>query len=286
MTGIFVGAPRTRTPDPWVVIPHPKLPRRVPTALMRPGMAGAGGHAHRMSRNVDAMLDGVGGGPSRFAAAAGEGGVDGKRGGGGGGDDEEDYVAPLLQRTLRRRGMSDSSIHSTFTTHGGAPEEDQQQPDSPLAPPQSASGLSRREAAWLESGSVLQALSRRVQSFRSGLSVPVAVSEKGGGDGASLSGSEGGGGSSGLGTSPPAGTAPIATASSRRSSRASRNQNAAESPIKTSSSAGFGLLPTLANLVPSGEAAEMARRLRDHEHGDAALLSRSYRPMGGERELM
>ena len=33
--------------------------------------------------------------------------------------EDEDGVAPLPQyRTLRRRGLSDSSIHSTFTNHG------------------------------------------------------------------------------------------------------------------------------------------------------------------------
>ncbi|KAJ7458403.1 hypothetical protein B0H11DRAFT_2243101 [Mycena galericulata] len=234
--GIFAGAPRTRTPDPWVVIPHPKLPRR---------------HPNRMSRNVDAVLDGVGTPTRRTHDGEDEG------------DEEPDYLGPLLERTLRRRGLSDSSIHSTFASQ--APEEDAG------APPQSA-GLMRREAAWLESGSVLQALSRRVQSFRSGLSAPER-------DATSLSGSESG---SGLGTSPPAPSAPISVAvgASRRSSRASRY----DSPLKTSASASFGFLPTLANLVPSGDSAEMARSLRDQD----PMLSRTYRPGpgGGERELL
>ncbi|KAJ7506672.1 hypothetical protein B0H11DRAFT_2323021 [Mycena galericulata] len=244
------GAPRTRTPDPWVVIPHPKLPRRVPTALMRPGGLGRQ-HPNRMSRNVDAVLDGVGTPTRRTHDGEDEG------------DEEPDYLGPLLERTLRRRGLSDSSIHSTFASQ--APEEDAG------APPQSA-GLMRREAAWLESGSVLQALSRRVQSFRSGLSAPER-------DATSLSGSESG---SGLGTSPPAPSAPISVAvgASRRSSRASRY----DSPLKTSASASFGFLPTLANLVPSGDSAEMARSLRDQDQ----MLSRTYRPGpgGGERELL
>ncbi|KAJ6532259.1 hypothetical protein DFH09DRAFT_1092922 [Mycena vulgaris] len=222
--GIFAGAPRTRTPDPWVVIPNPKLPRRVPTSLLRPGMpAGGRHHAHRMSRNVDAVLDGVGT-PARR---------------GGDGDEEEpDYLGPLLERTLRRRGLSDSSIHSTFA----AQEED------PV--PQTAGGMTRREAAWLENGSVLQALSRRVQSFRSGLSGGAERERER--EGASLSGSE-------LGTSPPAPAAPIAVAS------------------------GFGFLPTLANLVPSGEAAEMARSLREQDSG---MMARGYKSGGVERDYL
>ncbi|KAJ7724737.1 hypothetical protein DFH07DRAFT_1003651, partial [Mycena maculata] len=246
--GIFAGAPRTRTPDPWVVIPHPKLPRRLPTSLLRPGAAERH-HPNRMSRNVDAVLDGVGT-PTRPTAE---------------GDEEPDYLGPLLERTLRRRGLSDSSIHSTFVSQ--APEEDAH------APPPSAGGLSRREAAWLESGSVLQALSRRVQSFRSGLGVPEKE------DGASPSGSEGG---SGLGTSPPAQPAPIAIPrTSRRSSRAT--SRAHDSPLKTSTStAGFGILPALAHLVPSEEAGEMARSLREQD----SILSRTYQPGGGEREFI
>ncbi|KAJ7620065.1 hypothetical protein FB45DRAFT_1006753 [Roridomyces roridus] len=248
ITGIFVGAPRTRTPDPWVVIPHPKLPRRAPSTLLRPGPAQP---VNRMSRTVDAMLDGVGT-PTRPTAEGGEG-------------DEGDYVAPLLQRTLRRRGLSDSSMHSTFTSQ--APDE-----DGDLGSQQPPTGMSTREAAWLESGSVLQALSRRVQSFRSGLGVPTPVTEKG---------SEV---EAGTGTSPPAQPAPIVTATSRRSSRSSRN--ATESPLRTSGSTGFGFL---AHLVPSGEVAEtfaQAGSLRDgaeHLHG---AMSRTYRPLGGDREFL
>ncbi|KAJ7461929.1 hypothetical protein FB451DRAFT_475703 [Mycena latifolia] len=251
--GIFAGAPRTRTPnpDPWVVIPNPKLPRRMPTSLLRGGAPGGRHNPNRMSRHVDAVLDGVG--------------TPARRAGDGEDDEEPDYLGPLLERTLRRRGLSDSSIHSTFATQQAADEAAE-------AP---------RQGAW-EGGSVLQALSRRVQSFRSGLS---GGERERGADGASLSGSEGG---SGLGTSPPPPTAPIAvgTGVSRRSSRASRAGY--DSPLKTSTSvSGFGFL---ANLVPNGEAAEMARSLREQE-GGSGILARTYRPPGhgpgmGEREYM
>ncbi|KAJ7098587.1 hypothetical protein B0H15DRAFT_821313 [Mycena belliarum] len=250
--GIFAGAPRTRTPDPWVVIPNPKLPRRVPS-LLRHGAPGRH-HPNRMSRNVDAVLDGVGT-PTR------------RRGDGEDGDEEPDYLGPLLERTLRRRGLSDSSIHSTFAT--------QQAQDEAEETPRGGGGT-----GWHEGGSVLQALSRRVQSFRSGLS---SGERERGADGASLSGSEAG---SWLGTSPPTAAAPIAVGVSRRSSsHASRH----DSPLKTSASvSAFGFLPTLASLVPSGDAAELARGLREQE----GALSRTYRPpghghgLGGEREYM
>ncbi|KAJ7880930.1 hypothetical protein B0H13DRAFT_937993, partial [Mycena leptocephala] len=250
---IFAGAPRTKTPDPWIVVPKPRA-GHVPPSLLSPAaahMRGGRHHPNRMSRNVDAVLDGVGT-PTRRP----------QEGSGGSGDEEPDYLAPLLQRTLRRRGLSDSSIHSTFATQ--AAQEEEQEGEPPKSP------LSRAESAWLESGSVLQALGRRVQSFRSGLGVETS---KDAGEGASLSGSE-------LGTSPPAPPAPIAIGASRRSSRASRQRY--DSPLKTSASVGG--LAFFANLVPSGEAAEMARSLRER---DDAMLARTYRAPGpGERDYM
>ncbi|KAK7013120.1 PCI domain-containing protein [Favolaschia claudopus] len=249
--GIFAGAPRTRTPDPWVVIPHPKVPRQRPPSLLSPAAAAlrAGGrhHPNRMSRNVDAVLDGVGT-PVRQPGS-----------GDASGDEEPDYLAPLLQRTLRRRGLSDSSIHSTYAAQAAEDEAAGAQP--PLSP------LSRTEATWLESGSVLQALSRRVQSFRSGLSVETTPQE--GPEGASLSGSE-------LGTSPPKPTSPVAVGASRRSSRASRDTS---SKAISATPSGFGFL---ANLVPSGEAADIARSMQNN-----SMISRTYRaPEAGERDLM
>jgi hypothetical protein len=259
--GIFAGAPvRTRTPDPWVVIPRMQQ-RAPPSSLLSPAAAATGGrrhHPNRMSRNVDAVLDGVGT-PRRQPSGSGD----------ASGDEEPDYLAPLLQRTLRRRGLSDSSIHSTFTSQAAEDEADAPPPQTPL---------SRTEAAWLESGSVLHALTRRVQSFRSGLGVdsttttPTAKERSAGGG--SLSGSE-------LGTSPPGAPAPIASAGgpklARRSSRASREPTF-KPPASTS---GFGFL---ANLVPSGETAEIARSLREQDEG---MLARTYRaPGGGERDYM
>ena len=76
-------------------------------------------------------------------------------------DEESDIVPPLLGRTLRRRGLSDSSIHSTFSSQADAPL-------SPLAP---TSDLhhhmpSSRLPAWPDRSAVFQALSRTVQNIR------------------------------------------------------------------------------------------------------------------------
>jgi hypothetical protein len=66
-----------------------------------------------------------------------------------------------LGRTLRRRGLSDSSIHSTFSS----------QADTPLSPHEPTSDLrhhipSSRLHAWPDRSTVFQALSRTVQNIR------------------------------------------------------------------------------------------------------------------------
>ena len=66
-----------------------------------------------------------------------------------------------MGRTLRRRGLSDSSIHSTFSS----------QADTPLSPHEPTSDLGRhipssRLHAWPDRSTVFQALSRTVQNIR------------------------------------------------------------------------------------------------------------------------
>ena len=139
LMGIFAGAPRPEdTQDPWVVIPKPQR-GPMPSLSSTAGAATIGRSAtlrrtsSRLSRTVDAMID-----------------ADRR--------EEEDTLGALLERTSVHRGMSDSSIHSTFLSHGGerdAPEE----PADPHAPPPDRS-------------SVLQALSRRMQTFRFGGAPP------------------------------------------------------------------------------------------------------------------
>lgn len=75
--------------------------------------------------------------------------------------EESDIVPPLLGRTLRRRGLSDSSIHSTFSS----------QADAPLSPHAPTSDLHHhippsRLHAWPDRNTVFQALSRTVQNIR------------------------------------------------------------------------------------------------------------------------
>ncbi|KAH8835469.1 hypothetical protein DL96DRAFT_1574366 [Flagelloscypha sp. PMI_526] len=125
---IFAGAPGriSPTPDPWVVLPQPhsaglSTPSRQPNtpsfrrATMKPGAQ----TSHRMSRHLDAVID-------------------------------FDVNVPIIPKTLRRRGLSDSSMHSTFTSH--AEELSQPQPTS---------------AAHQEAWPVFQAISKRVQNLRS-----------------------------------------------------------------------------------------------------------------------
>ncbi|KAF9025859.1 hypothetical protein BDZ89DRAFT_1102188 [Hymenopellis radicata] len=152
--GIFAGAPRSSTPDPWVVVPNSKGPRRVQSTMQTaesPGLRrthAAARSANRMSRNVDALLE-IQQTPTREDQES----------------EEPDYLGPLLEHRLRRRGLSDSSIHSTFMAQ--AAEDSGAAGDADLTP--------RRETAWPDRGSVLQALSRTVQNFRLGGSSDVGV---------------------------------------------------------------------------------------------------------------
>ncbi|KAK7062348.1 hypothetical protein R3P38DRAFT_3384266 [Favolaschia claudopus] len=214
--------------------PHQGTPSRPPSLLSPAAAAFACGRAAPSESDVTECGCGVGWCRGLLCGSLEAGDASG--------DEEPDYLAPLLQRTLRRRGLSDSSIHSTFAAQAAEDEAAGAQP--PLSP------LSRTEATWLESGSVLQALSRRVQSFRSGLSVETTPQERP--EGASLSGSE-------LRTSPPKPTSPVAVGPSRRSSRASRDTS---SKAISATPSGFGFL---ANLVPT-------RSMQNN-----SMISRTYR---------
>ncbi|KAJ3907996.1 hypothetical protein F5879DRAFT_1054821 [Lentinula edodes] len=146
--GIFAGAPLS-SPDPWVVVP--KGPRRVQSTLYRsespvifrqPG-PDAGLNPNFLSRNVDAVID-----EQNTRLPMVDEGANGE---------EKDIITPLMHHKLKRRGLSDSSIHSTFTGQG-----------DDLMPSQGTSTLPS-ETHWPSKGSVLQALSRKVQSFKSGI---------------------------------------------------------------------------------------------------------------------
>ncbi|KAG7097518.1 hypothetical protein E1B28_004861 [Marasmius oreades] len=159
--GIFAGAPRPSAPDrdPWVVLP--KQPRRV-QSVIRPAEMLSPANIHRvdglyansvssqgrrLSRNVDAIID-TG---QHLAPHLAE-------------DEASDRVAPLLQRTLRRRGLSDSSIHTSFVADQG---DTSMNSNTTMLSNVSTSG-----------GSVFQALSKRVQNFRMGVSAMPSSSFK------------------------------------------------------------------------------------------------------------
>ncbi|KAI1795112.1 hypothetical protein LXA43DRAFT_1178999 [Ganoderma leucocontextum] len=154
--GIFAGAPRPAEGDPWVVIPRPpsasrKVTRMASVAGMDKATATMGRaslqHAtsgRRLSRIVDAMID--------TPQPAGPGQGEASDQGSNDNDHDNDYGGPppALERGLRR-GLSDSSIHTTFTQHGDDPYH-------------SDSGADSSQPA--DRQSVLQALSRKVQAFR------------------------------------------------------------------------------------------------------------------------
>ncbi|KAL1944128.1 hypothetical protein VTO73DRAFT_3313 [Trametes versicolor] len=141
---IFAGAPRPAEVDPWVVIPRTQkvVSRMASMAAMNSGGPTIGRSAlrhaasgKRLSRIVDAVIDSPQPNGDRSEAE----------------DDSNDGPPPALGRALRR-GLSDSSIRTTFTQHGEDAEQDAgTAPDSSQRP---------------DRESVLQALSRRMQSFR------------------------------------------------------------------------------------------------------------------------
>ena len=76
--------------------------------------------------------------------------------------EESDIVPPLMGRTLRRRGLSDSSIHSTFSSQADATPS----PHAPTSDLHHHILPSSRLPAWPDRISVFQALSRTVQNIR------------------------------------------------------------------------------------------------------------------------
>lgn len=162
---IFAGAPRPapNPADPWVVIPKPQrgpsrmadisgsatIGRAATRNLTVDGSSQLTYRGHpagskRLSRIVDAVIDREPSQQSFSPISPTHAGDDDP------GDEQRDVVqAPLLERTLRPRGLSDSSIHTTFMAH--SEREEIHHPPEP---------------ATITRQSVLQALSRKVQSFR------------------------------------------------------------------------------------------------------------------------
>jgi hypothetical protein len=143
--GIFAGAPRPAPPqaDPWVVVP--KGPQRVQSSMKSVNLSASTStigrstgrrNTNRLSRNVDAIIDVEH--PQMES------------------DEEADTLPSLVGRTLHRRGLSDSSIHSTFTSHA----------DELPSSPNPSSRDANASIHWPDRNSVFQALSRTVNNFR------------------------------------------------------------------------------------------------------------------------
>ena len=71
-------------------------------------------------------------------------------------DEEADALPHLREGTLHRRGLSDSSIHSTFTSHA----------DELPTPPNTFSRDANPSIYWPDQNSVFQALSRTLHRVR------------------------------------------------------------------------------------------------------------------------
>lgn len=142
---IFAGAPRPVEGDPWVVLPRTRtISRMASVAALNPnatlGRSATLRHAasgKRLSRIVDAVID---------SPQPGGEGADPL------GEDSTNGPPTSLNRALRR-GLSDSSIRTTFTQHGDDVQE-------------SAADAQAQPAQRPDRESVLQALSRRMHSFR------------------------------------------------------------------------------------------------------------------------
>ncbi|KAF9527978.1 hypothetical protein CPB83DRAFT_855117 [Crepidotus variabilis] len=159
LMGIFAGAPKPIEPsDPWVVLPSSGARRKPPIHLGHSrdssiGTATVGRAAlrrttNRLSRNVDAVIDNV-------ETPRNDD------------DEEQDRLPPLLERALRRRGLSDSSIHSTFTKHG-----EDGDPEVPQSPRRNIAIPAARAPAWPERHSVFQTLSQTLINFGRAAATP------------------------------------------------------------------------------------------------------------------
>lgn len=136
LLGIFAGAPpkpEVTAGESWVVLPRDVSARKLRTSASTAKLDGdrtaEAGRArrgrHRMSRNVDAIVDNIGqrhgiiGEEDESAIIDDE--EDGVAGAGDLSRDGDDFQQTILERTrtLRPRGLSDSSIRSTFLASGG-----------------------------------------------------------------------------------------------------------------------------------------------------------------------
>ncbi|KAI0080842.1 hypothetical protein K474DRAFT_1588978, partial [Panus rudis PR-1116 ss-1] len=172
---IFAGAPRpVDSTDPWIVIPKPTRSNTsivgvtgnatigrsqgVPSLIQQTQGRGTV-RGKRFSRTVDAMLD-----QDREPGRSGAGGGRHDEDEDGEGDERRDTVQDtLLERTLRPRGLSDSSIHTTYMQHEDSSRNPRERQFTDSSVPGTGVGGG---ASSQTRQSVLQTLSRKMQSFR------------------------------------------------------------------------------------------------------------------------
>ncbi|KAF8311882.1 hypothetical protein DL93DRAFT_2098595 [Clavulina sp. PMI_390] len=199
LLGIFAGAPVRPPPvsngESWVVLPRDpssrKLRNAASSALLNASASSSSSAAaeyrarrgrHRLSRNVDAIVDTIGQrhsiiGEEDENVNAIDSMEDQQQQDGDGSNQQPDFQQTLLERsarTLRSRGLSDSSIRSTFLAAGG--EDGSGMPVNRLLTPASlalsstdttstsAFGIGSSFGAF-DRQSVLTSLSKKVQSF-------------------------------------------------------------------------------------------------------------------------
>lgn len=124
LLGIFAGAPLKPDGDSWVILPR-DMPKSLRGTASVANLGGSPSSAdrrvrHRLSRNVDAIVDTIGRRHGMIGEEAESALVDDADEDEGGGDDHV-FQETILERprTLRPRGLSDSSIHSTFLATAG-----------------------------------------------------------------------------------------------------------------------------------------------------------------------
>ena len=175
--GIFAGAPRSvSSNDSWVVIPDKvrsssRLRNSSSTANFGNNtlpLTATRVSRNRLSRNVDAVIDGISHGGGILNEEFRSTGDPAKTGENGSGDDPDFRPTGLEKtRTFHSRGLSDSSIHSTFLAV--APVNRLLTPEGlALSPPVAAPAVGEGSFGAYDRQSVMRTLSQKVQSFAVG----------------------------------------------------------------------------------------------------------------------
>ncbi|KIY51651.1 hypothetical protein FISHEDRAFT_36832 [Fistulina hepatica ATCC 64428] len=146
---LFAGAPQPQ--EQWIILPKKSVHNLRPRPRTSQQRQLPTKKSFRLSRNVDAVIDHPNDPPDMAQMDDGE-------------TEGADTLGPLVERRLKRRGLSDSSMHSTFSNHAQRIEEDHDDNDDDDV---NASGGGNAAHVW--DGSMFQAITKRVQSLRLGV---------------------------------------------------------------------------------------------------------------------